>query len=63
MFAVGDLVRCTGGYPKAQRIGVVRRVMKQDSIRYCVFFFDPPDKHWNNGVWLSHAMELICEGR
>ena len=57
MFKIGDLVKCTGGYPKVQRIGVVK-VVFDDS--YKVFFFDPPDSRWSDGVWIGCAMEKIA---
>jgi len=57
MFKTGDLVRCTGGQPKMQRIGVVKKKTRDET--YKVFFFNPPDKHWNNGVWFGYAMEKI----
>ena len=60
MFRIGDLVLCTGGNERTKRVGVVKRVFSDS---YVVFFFDPPDDNWNNGIWTKHAMELISEGR
>ncbi len=60
---VGDLVMCTGGRVTTKRVGVIQRIMCETSYRetcYVVFFFDPPDSNWNNGVWFDHAMEVIC---
>ena len=59
MFKIGDLVRCTGGNGRMKRIGVVKRITSVHT--YIVFFFDPPDNNWNNGVWTTYAMELIDE--
>ena len=61
MFKIGDLVRCTGGSKKIKRIGVVMRATSVDT--YIVFFFDPPDNNWNNGIWTTYAMELVDESR
>ena len=58
---VGDLVLCTGGSKDLKRVGVVRRITSIET--YIVFFFDPPDSNWNNGVWTKSAMELISESR
>lgn len=40
-----------------KRIGVVKKKASYET--YKVFFFDPPDTHWNNGVWFEFAMEKI----
>ena len=58
---VGDLVMCTGGHPLAKRMGFIRRVF--DSGMIVVHIFDPPSKHWNEGVWSRPNIEVIYEGR
>ena len=59
---VGDLVMCTGGHPLMKRMGVIRRVIR-DTGMIIVYIFDPPTRHWNEGVWSRPNVEVIYEGR
>ena len=58
---VGDLVICTGGHPLQKRMGFITRVF--DTGMFGVYIFDPPTKHWNEGVWSRPNIEVIYEGR
>ncbi len=57
---IGDLVQAVEKTTGKKYIGVIRKKLGSN---YKVYFPHAPSAVWNDGVWTSWALEVICESR